>query len=116
MKYMLLIYLDEKTLATMPEAERGKLAGEYGAFSAAIKESGNFVGGDALLPSSTATTVRLQGGRVVTTDGPYAETKEQLGGYYAIEARNLDEATSIAARIPSVKVGAAIEIRPIMTM
>ena len=112
MQYMLLIYDDEKVWENMPEAERGQLFGEYGTFTADIKKSGHFKAGDALQQIRTATTVRVRNGKTQTTDGPFAETREQLGGYYLIEAKDLDEATKIAARIPSAKIG-SIEIRPI---
>ena len=114
MQYLLLIYDAEKTWATMSEAERGKMFTEYGAFTNDIKASGHHRAGDALQPTHTATTVRVRDGKVSTTDGPFAETREQLGGYYLIEAKDLDEATRIAARIPSARIG-SIEVRPIMT-
>ena len=114
MQYLLLIYDDEKAWARIPEAEQGQIFQQYMEFTAAIKKSGNLIGGEALQPVATATTVRKQGGKVVTTDGPFAETKEQLGGYYLIEAKDLDEATGIAARIPSVDHGGSIEVRPLM--
>jgi hypothetical protein len=87
--------------------------GEYMQFTADIKKSGNYIAGEALQPVSTATTVRVRDGKTTTTDGPFAETREQLGGFYMIEAKDLDEATAIAARIPSAKIG-SIEVRPIM--
>ena len=86
----------------------------YGEFSKDIKTSGHFKGGEALTPVSTATTVRVRDGKTVTTDGPFAETREQLGGFYLVEAKDLDEATAIAAKIPSAKIG-SLEVRPIMT-
>ena len=113
MQYMLLIYDAEKVWDTMPEAERNKLFGEYMTFTSDIKKSGHFVAGDALQPIRTATTVRVREGKTASTDGPFAETREQLGGYYLIEAKDLDEATKIAARIPSARLG-SIEIRPVM--
>jgi hypothetical protein len=115
MQYMLLIYDDEKAWAKMPEAERGKLFGEYMQFTADIKKSGHFVSGDALQPIHTATTVRVREGKSTKIDGPFAETREQLGGYYLVEAKDLDEACAIAARIPSSRVG-SIEVRPVMNM
>ena len=102
MQYMLLIYDAEGTFTKMSEADRGKVHGEYGAFTEAIKKSGHMVAGGALQPASTATTVRVKDGKAVTTHGPFAETREQLGGYHLIEAKDLDEATMIAARIPSL--------------
>ncbi|HTJ41169.1 MAG TPA: YciI family protein [Kofleriaceae bacterium] len=113
MQYLLMIYDDEKIWETMGEGDRGKMHQEYGAFTQELKKSGKFVAGDALQPVRTATTVRVRGGKTTTTDGPFAETKEQLGGYYLVECANLDEATAIAAKIPSAKIG-SIEVRPIM--
>lgn len=113
MQYLCLIYDAEKTWEEMPKDEAGKMFAEYGQFTRDIKASGNFIAGEALQPTTTATTVRVRGGKTTTTDGPFAETREQLGGFYLIEAKDLDEATQIAARIPSAKIG-SIEIRPIM--
>lgn len=113
MQYLLLIYDAEKIWEAMPEAERQKNFAEYMQFTADTKASGNYVGGDALQPVRTATTVRVRDGKTTSTDGPFAETREQLGGYYLIEAKDLDEATKIAARIPSARFG-SIEIRPVM--
>jgi len=97
----------------MDAAERQKMMADYGAFTQSIIKSGNFKAGDALQPTSTATTVRVRDGKTLTTDGPFAETREQLGGYYLVEAKDLDEALAIAARIPGARVG-SIEVRPIM--
>ena len=113
MQYLCLIYDEEKIWAGMSPDERAAKSAEYFAFTKAIKESGHLVGGDALQPVRTATTVRVRDGKTVTTDGPFAETREQLGGYYLIDAKNLDEAIAIAARIPSAQFG-SIEVRPIM--
>lgn len=113
MQYLLLIYDNEKLWDDMEEAERGKLFGEYSQFSQDIKKSGHMVAGDALQPVHTATTVRVRDGKVTKTDGPFAETREQLGGYYLVEAKDLDEACAIAARIPSARIG-SIEIRPVL--
>ena len=115
MQYLLLIYDPEKSWQTMPETERNALFAAYRKFSTEIQASGHLVGGNALQPTHTATTVRVRDGKTSTTDGPFAETREQLGGYYLIEAKDLDEATKIAARIPSSKFG-SIEVRPIMPM
>ena len=112
MQYLLLIYDPEKAWTTMPEAERNQLFTEYMTFTNDIKASGHFRAGDALQPVSTATTVRIRNGKTTKTDGPFAETREQLGGYYLIEAKDLDEATAIAAKIPSAKIG-SIEVRPV---
>jgi hypothetical protein len=113
MQYLLLIYDDEKVWRDMPKAESDKMFAEYMQFTADIKKSGHLVAGDALQPIATATTVRIRNGKSQMTDGPFAETKEQLGGYYLIEAKDLDEARKIAERIPSVRIG-SIEIRPVM--
>jgi hypothetical protein len=114
-QYLLLIYQNEKAWDALTEAERGQAFGEYMQFTNDIKASGHFRGGDALQPISTATSVRVRGGKTQTTDGPFAETREQLGGYYLIEAKDLDEATKIAARIPDARIGdGVIEIRPVM--
>jgi hypothetical protein len=112
MQYLLLIYQNEAHRPTTDEA-RNKLIAEYGEFTQSIVKSGNFKAGDALQPPSTATTVRVRDGKAVTTHGPFAETHEVLVGYYLVEAKDLDEATSMAARIPSARVG-SIEVRPIM--
>jgi hypothetical protein len=114
MQYLLLIYDDEKIWTTMPEAERNQLSGAYMTFTNDIKASGHHKAGEALQPTHTATTVRVRNGKITTTDGPFAETREQLGGFYLIEAKDIDEATKIAARIPSATLG-SIEIRPLMT-
>ncbi|HET7232039.1 MAG TPA: YciI family protein [Longimicrobium sp.] len=113
MKYLCLIYDDESTWATMPKAEADAMMGEYFAFTQGIRESGQYVAGEALQPVSTATTVRIRNGKLSTTDGPFAETKEQLGGFYLVEARDLNEAIQVAARIPSARIG-SIEVRPVM--
>jgi hypothetical protein len=114
MRYICLIYDDESRFATMSEADGARVMQEYMDFTDGIVKSGHHRAGDPLQPSSTATTVRSKGGRVVTTDGPFAETKEQLGGYYIVEAADLDAALKIAQRIPSVKYGGVVEVRPIM--
>jgi hypothetical protein len=115
MQYLLLIYDRESDWAALPEPEKGKIFQEYGTFTQAIRDSGHYVGGNPLQPVSTATTVRVRNGKTTATDGPFAETREQLGGYYLIDAKDLDEATGIAARIPSARMG-SIEVRPIMLM
>jgi hypothetical protein len=113
MKYLCLIYDEEKKMAGMSKSEGDAFMGEYGAFTESVKASGHYIGGDALQPVHTATTIRSRNGKVSTTDGPFAETKEQLGGYYLIEAKDLNEAIQIGGRIPSAKTG-SIEVRPIM--
>lgn len=115
MKYLCLIYDEEKKMGSMSKAEGDAFMGEYGAFTESVKKSGHYVGGEALQPVQTATTIRVKNGKVSTTDGPFAETKEQLGGYYLVEAKDLDEATKIAARIPGARVG-CIEVRPVMQL
>jgi hypothetical protein len=112
MKYLLLIYGNEAHWGTLKEAEQMKIYQEYMAFTEDIKKTGQYVGGNELKPVETATTVRVRNGKRAVTDGPFAETKEQLGGYYLVEAKDLDEALSLAARIPSVRWG-SIEVRPI---
>ena len=112
MEYMLLIYGNERERASISEAQRGEVFGEYRAFTDAIVKSGHFKAGAPLQPTSTATTVRVKGGKTVTTDGPFAETREQLGGFYFVEAKDLDEALALAARIPSARDG-SIEVRPV---
>ena len=113
MRYLCLIYDEEKKLSTMPKAESDQFMGEYFAFTEGIKQSGHYLGGEALQPVQTATTVKVRNGKVSTTDGPFAETKEQLGGYYLINARDLNDAIQVASRIPSARIG-TVEVRPIM--
>ena len=112
MKYMLLIYHDEQSWSGITEAERQQVYLEYRALRGELESRGQFVSGSELQPVTTATTVRVRDGKELITDGPFAETHEQLGGYFLIEAANLDEATSIATRIPSAKTG-TVEIRPL---
>lgn len=112
MQYLLLIYEDEKRWATMNQGAINAGMDEYRAFGKDFAES--IVGGNALQPTGTATTVRVRDGKRLITDGPFAETKEQLGGYYLIEANNLDDAIAIAEKIPGARSG-SIEVRPIMT-
>ena len=113
MRYLCLIYDDESKWTTMPKAQADAMMGEYFGFTEGIKKSGHYVAGEALQPTQTATTVRIRDGKTSTTDGPFAETKEQLGGFYLIEAKDLDEAIQIGSRIPSVRIG-SIEIRPVV--
>ncbi|MBV9562321.1 MAG: YciI family protein [Bradyrhizobium sp.] len=112
MQYLLMIYTNEAEYAKIGAAASQQMLGEYQAFTKSIIESGNFKAGDRLQPTTTATTVRVRDGKMLTTDGPFAETREQLGGYYLVEAKDLDAAISIAARIPGARVG-SIEVRPI---
>jgi hypothetical protein len=113
MKYLCMIYDDEKKWGTMPKDQMDTMLGEYGAFTESIKKSGHYIGGEPLQPTHTASTVRVRQGKVSATDGPFAETKEQLGGFYLIDAKDLNEAIQVASRIPSAKTG-SIEVRPIM--
>src|SRR3979490_1662779 len=113
MQYLLMIYTNEAEYAKMAAATGKKVTDEYGSFTQSIIQSGNFKAGDRLQPASTATTVRVRDGKTLTTDGPFAETRQQLGGYYLVEAKDLAAALPIAARIPGAKVG-SIEVRPIM--
>jgi hypothetical protein len=114
MQYLLMIYSNEAEYAKMDPAAGKKMSDEFETFTKDIIQSGNFKAGDRLRPASTATTVRVKDGKVLTTDGPFAETREQLGGYYLIEAKDLDAALGIAARIPSARHGyGSIEVRPI---
>jgi len=113
MQYLMLIYDVEADWSKMSAVEQAAMYKEYGQFTQQISESGNHRAGHQLKPIATATTVRLRDGKRLVTDGPFAETKEQLGGFYLVEAKDLDEAISIAARIPSARHG-SIEIRPIV--
>ncbi len=115
MKYMLLIYGNEAGMQKASKSDMEQMFAAYGAYTEAMKKAGAFLAGDPLQPSSTATTVRATGGKTQVLNGPYAETKEQLGGYYIIEAPDLDAASTWAKRCPGVNYG-AIEIRPIMAM
>ena len=112
MKYLCLIYDEEKRWATMPKSEMDAVMGEYRRFGEDIKKSGQALGAHRLQPVSAATTVRVRGGRTSLTDGPFAETREQLGGFYLIEAKDLNDAVQVASRIPSARYG-SVEVRPI---
>ncbi len=112
MKYLCLIYQDESVPKKLPKAEFEKIHVEYLAFTDEIKKSGRLLGNNGLQPTNTATTVRVRNGKVTTTDGPFAETKEQLAGYYLIESQDLNEAIQVAAKIPSARFG-SIEVRPV---
>ena len=113
MQYILLIYASEAMQAKRSEAENHAVFGGYMDFTQSIKQSAHYVAGEPLEKSGTATTVRVKDGKTLRTDGPFAETREQLGGFYIVEAKDLDEAVAIAARIPDAK-GGSIEIRPVM--
>ena len=112
MQYLLLIYSNEAEIAAKAPAVLASMMADYTEFTKGIIQAGQFKAGDRLKPTSTASTVRVRNGQVATTDGPFAETREQLGGYYLVDAKNLDEAIAIAARIPGAKVG-SVEVRPI---
>ena len=113
MKYMFLIYTEEGSESQVTLAEREAMMSEYFAFTKEVSAQGVLVAGDELKPTSTATTLRLHGNQLATTDGPFAETKEQLGGFYILECQDMDEAVGWAAKIPGAKHG-SIEVRPIV--
>ena len=113
MEFMLLIYHNEEEATERPEAEKQQIFQEFAAFTQDIMKSGKRKAGGPLEFTKTAATVRVRDGKTMVTDGPFAETKEQLGGYVLVEAKDLDEATAIAARIPDAR-GGSIEVRPIM--
>jgi hypothetical protein len=114
MQYMLLIYNDPHTWESMSEDERGAVYNAYGTFTAELQASGKMVAGDALQATGTATSVRVRDGETLTTDGPFAETKEVLGGYYLIDVETLDEALEWGAKVPGATYG-TIEVRPVVT-
>ncbi len=113
MQYMLLIYEDEALWSRMTDDDRNRLFGEYFSYTEEVRQAGAFVAGAPLQPTQTATTVRVRDGERLMTDGPFAETKEQLGGYYLVRCDNLDEAVEIATHIPDAVRG-SIEVRPVM--
>jgi hypothetical protein len=113
MRYMLLIYTNEQADATASKAERDASMADYYAYGDAMTKSGAFKAGEALLPTSSATTVRVRDGKKATTHGPFAETKEQLGGFYMVDVANLDDAIEWAAKCPGAKYG-SIEVRPVL--
>ena len=115
MQYLLMIHSDEKAMQAAPREQVGAMIADYGAYTNAMKEAGAYVGGERLHPSSTATVFRTKSGKAQVLNGPYAEVKEQLGGYYLIEAPDLDGAIAWAARCPGAETG-AIEVRPIWAM
>src|SRR6266852_3644772 len=112
MQYVLLIYENDAEFGKLSEAQKGAIHREYGEYTQNIVKSGHMRAGAGLQPASTATTVRVRSGKTLTTDGPFAETKEQLAGYYLIEAKDMDEALAIAARVPSAGIG-SVEVRPV---
>ena len=112
MKYLCLIYSDESQWPKLPKNDTEQMLEEYGVFGDSIRKSGHYIRGERLRPTADATTIRVRNGKTSTTDGPFAETKEQLGGFYLIEAKDLNEAIQIGGRIPGAKVG-SIEVRPV---
>jgi hypothetical protein len=116
MQYLLMCCFDEKQWGKIPESQRDEIMQEYGEFVQSIVKSGHYLAGAKLQSSSTASTVRGRNGKPVITDGPFAETKEQLGGYHLVECKDLDEALSIAKRIPTIRLGGIIEVRPLEPM
>jgi hypothetical protein len=115
MQYMLLIYANEADYKRRNDEQNGAISREYMKYTQTIRESGHFKLADRLESVTTATTLREKDGKLLRTDGPFAETREQLGGYFVIEAKNLDEAVSIASRMPGVRFG-CVEVRPIRAM
>jgi len=115
MRYLLLICNEEQTVGSMNEAEGSAMLAEYGKFMEEMGKRGVLQGGARLQPTSTAATVQVRNGRVLTSDGPFAETKEQLGGYFLVDCKDRDEALEIAAKIPGARLG-TIEVRPIWEM
>jgi hypothetical protein len=115
MRYTLLIYSDQTAWNATSEAEQSAILEEYLAFTKLVTDSGEYVGGEALQPAETASTVRVNGGRPVTTDGPFAETKEILGGFYLVDVASRERAEELAAQIPDAAHGlGSVEVRPIM--
>lgn len=112
MKYLCLVYLEEKILYAMPQNERMTLSNESMAYCDELQKNGQFIAASPLHPVETATTVRVRSGKVSTTDGPFAETKEQLGGYLLIDVRDLNDAIRIASKFPAAQYG-SIEVRPL---
>ena len=115
MKFMFLIYHDEKTLDTLPDGEMQGLVDAALGYMEELRQSGHFIVSNALQRGRTARTIRVRGGKVTTTDGPFAETKELLGGFFLIEAKDLDEACAVAARFPPARIG-TIEVRPVQEL
>jgi hypothetical protein len=113
MKYLLLICDEESRWSTIPEPERQKIMAGYRQFTEEIKASGHFLGGSQLQAATSATSVRVRGGKRLVTDGPFAETREQLAGYYLVQAKDLDEAIGLASRIPGAQTG-TVEVRPLI--
>jgi hypothetical protein len=112
MRYLLMICTDESAVAALSPEEGSAMMAEYGAFAEEMGRRGVLQGGERLRPTTDATTVRVRDGEVLTSDGPFAETKEQVGGYYVIDAKDLDQAIEVAAKVPGARVG-TVEVRPI---
>jgi hypothetical protein len=115
MKYLCLVYLEERKLDALSRSEYDALVGEALAYDEELRQSGHYIVSDALQSVETATTIRVRNGKVTTTDGPVAETKEQLGGFVLIDARDLNDAIRVAARIPPARLG-SVEVRPIQEL
>ena len=113
MNYLLMCCIDESRWTGLPESERDQVMKEYGELQRNLVDTGCYRGGGRLESVSTATTVRERNGRPIITDGPFAETKEQLGGYHVVDCKDLDEAIAIALRIPTLRLGGAVEVRPL---
>ena len=113
MKYLCLVYIDENNRDALPKDELNACIDESLDYDEVLRKSGHYIASDALQSAQTATTIRIQNGKPFTTDGPFAETKEQLGGFYLIEARDLNDAIHVASKIPPARLG-RIEVRPIM--
>ena len=115
MKYLLMCCTEEKKLATLSKSECDALMDETSAYCAALQKNGHLIVAEALEPVEMATTVRVRNGKLSTTDGPFAETKEQFGGFFVINARDLNEAIQVASKFPSVRLG-SMEVRPVMEL
>jgi hypothetical protein len=115
MKYLCMVYCEESKLASLSQADYDKLVAEHGVLNEALLKSGHYITAHALEPVRTAKTVRVRNGKLSATDGPFAETKEQLAGVYLIDARDLDDALQVAGRIPAVRLG-TVEVRPVMEL
>jgi hypothetical protein len=115
MKYLCLAYVDEKKWDALPKSEQDALIGESLAYDEELRKSGHLVAAEALQSAETATTVRMRNGKVSVTDGPFAETKEQLGGFYLIDARDLNDAIQVASKTPCARLG-SVEVRPVLEL
>jgi hypothetical protein len=113
MQYLLMCCIEEKGWEALPQSQRDGVMQQYGAWVQDLCKTGHYLAGAKLQPTANATTVRAKNGKPVVVDGPFAETKEQLGGYHLLECRDLDEALSLARRIPTIAVGGVIEVRPL---